>query len=81
MHEILKAAQAQGIDLLKIKNIEDLAPLGESSQSQFVVMKPQIVRFPNAQFNPGRLEESNLLSSLAGLGLLGGGGIYATQNR
>jgi len=67
MHEIVEAARRKNIDLLRVKNVNDMGGM----QNQIVITDPSIVRLPHAVFDPRRLSENNLLGGLAGGGLTG----------
>ena len=64
----IEEARKAGHDLLTFRNLRDddpSAPSGRSTQNQYVVFDPAILRSPFAAFDPARRNESNLLAGYA----------------
>lgn len=80
MRRLIDEAREKGIDLLKIRDMYDIGS-GGNYQNQMLVLDPKIVRRPHAAFDPKRIEESNLLSGLAAMGILSGLGALETNRR
>jgi hypothetical protein len=59
MSKLIEAAHNRAADMLVIHNIHDIG----GPQTQYVALKPNILRSTFAKFNPADIESSNLLKS------------------
>ena len=63
MRGLIEAARKQNADMLVIRDIQDMVAHGDKSHTQHVVINPRILRKPEAEFNPMRLKENDLLAA------------------
>lgn len=79
MDQLVKAAHKKGADILIIEGINDEHKLGK--QTQYVILKPEILRAHNAKFDPSKLHLRYPLAGVVGGGTFAYGTLKGEDNK
>jgi hypothetical protein len=60
MQKLLQHAKSQGVDTLRIKNMDEFGTRGEKPHDQIAVLNPSMIRSEFAQFDPARQHENDI---------------------